>query len=270
MSKRFIRLKELRPNLNRIYVPDESYLVNRDKLNKKEVYTVNTNQDGNQISPWGYKLLEQEVYLIGDSSVESIYVRATMRPHSVLEKKLLSKGYSCNVYNLGVSGAQTLNIVNLIINKLGNKKGAVVVVSIPSNDASTLVLKDNYYSDHWRYSSIVPASNRNSEHATEIDYHPFEKNIQMIIELCHILKLKLYMTSIIHNDDNKHYKKLNHIGSEICYKKNVPFIDLEKEFKVKEVMFYDSLHFLPFGSSLFAECLYNFIEKNCLIITLSQ
>ena len=261
MGKRFIRLKELKPNLNKIYTPSYGYLKSRERLIYNEVYTVRTDSDGNQISPWG-AASDQRIYLLGGSSVESIYVKSTLRPHSVLEKTVLENGFSCSVYNLGVSGAQTLNIVNLIVNKLGDKKGSKVVVSIPSNDSSTLNLRDSYYSDDWRYASIVPATNKEPLLTKAVNYDSFKKNIEMIIALCNILELQLYMTSIIYTGENKSYEKLNKIVSDICLSKNIPFIDFEPVFKKSSNYFYDDLHFLPSGSQYYAESIFDAIKSN--------
>ncbi len=261
MGKRFIRLKELKPNLNKTYTPSYDYLKSRDSLIENEVYTVRTDSDGNQISPWG-SVSDQRIYFLGDSSVESIYVKSTLRPRSVLEKTVLENGFSCSVYNLGVSGAQTLNIVNLIVNKLGDKKGSKVVVSIPSNDSSTLNLKDGYYSDDWRYASIVPATNKEPLLTKEVNYDSFKRNIEMIIALCNILELQLYMTSIIYTGENKSYEKLNKIASDICLSKNITFIDFEPVFKKASNYFYDDLHFLPSGSQYYAESIYDAIKSS--------
>ncbi|MBO1530419.1 SGNH/GDSL hydrolase family protein [Psychrobacter sp. F1192] len=257
--KRFIRLKELGLNLDKVYIPSADYLHTRDSLNSHEIYRVQTNSEGNQLSPWGSNS-SKHIYLLGDSSIEAIYIRASMKPQSVLERLLLENRYDYKVFNLGVSGAQTLNIINLIINKLGNKKQSTVVVSVPSNDASTLRLKENYYSDDWRYASIVPATNRDPEITNEIDYDPFIKNIKMIIELCDILQLQLFMTSIIYTGNNIYYEKLNKITSEICLSKNIPFINLEKGLKEAKELFYDPLHLLSCGSNYYAKRVYEAIK----------
>lgn len=259
MQKRFIRLKELEPNLNKIYTPSYDYLKTRKSLIGHEIYTVRTDSDGNQISPWG-KVTDQKIFLLGDSSVESIYIKSSSRPHSVLERIVLENGFNFSVYNLGVSGAQTLNIVNLIINKLGDKSGAKVIVSIPSNDSSTLNLKDGYYSDDWRYASIVPATNKSPLLTKTVNYDLFKKNIEMIIALCNILELQLFMTSIIYTGENKSYEKLNKIASDICLSKNIPFINFESVFQEASSYFYDDLHFLPSGSQYYAESIFETIK----------
>lgn len=263
MQKRFIRLKEFKPNLNKIYMPSDEYLVSRKNLRKNELYTLRTDSEGNQRSSWG-KTADKKIYLLGDSSVESIYIKPTLKPHSALEKMVLENGFDYSVYNLGVSGAQTLNIVNLIINKLGNKKGSIVVVSIPSNDASTLNLKDNYYSDDWRYASIVPADNKEPLLVETVDYYPFKKNIEMIIELCKILQLQLHISSIIYTGKNERYEKLNKITSEICLYKNIPFINFELDLKKMGDLFYDPLHFLSSGSYYYAERIFNAIQHTLI------
>lgn len=259
MRKRYIRLKELRSNLNQIYTPADEYLVTRHKLQKNEVYVVRTDEQGVQSSVWGYKS-KKSIYLLGASTVESIYIRSSMRPHCILEKIILAEMFDCSVYNLGVSGAQTLNIINIILNKIGNKKDSTIVVSIPSNDATVLSLLDNYYSDHWRYASIVPATSKDSLRTKEIDYQPFKKNIEIIIELCKVLQLKLYMTSIIYTGENKVYAKLNEIARNICLSKNIDFIDFEPIFIGEDSHFYDDLHFLPSGSHHYAEYVFNAIK----------
>jgi hypothetical protein len=72
MTKRYIRLKELKPGLLNNYVPSDEYLINT-RLQKNEIYLAKTNSDGNQDSIWGFKS-ENNVFLLGDSSIESIYL----------------------------------------------------------------------------------------------------------------------------------------------------------------------------------------------------
>lgn len=91
MTKRYIRLKELTPNINKIYVPSEDYLNSINGLHVNEIYPVKTDSFGNQVS-----ILEREsiskIYLLGASTVESIYIRPSARPHTYLERLLLENG----------------------------------------------------------------------------------------------------------------------------------------------------------------------------------
>ena len=144
MSKRFIRLKELNCNMSKNYSPSEEYLERNNKLQKNETYPTSTNGDGNQFGIY-QSGLSNEIYLIGGSTIEAIYVKPSMKPHNCLEKLLLENGYSYSVYNQGVSGSQMQNIINVIINKLGNKQGSTLILTLPTNDSTVLRLKENYF-----------------------------------------------------------------------------------------------------------------------------
>ena len=261
MTKRFIRLKELGSNINRNYIPSDLYLKKNNKLQKNEIYNTKTDIQGNQPSIWGSQS-NKDIYLIGGSTIESIYVRSSMRPHSRLEKLLLKKGYNYSVFNLGVSGTQTQNIINLILNKLGNKQGSTLVVTLPTNDSNALGLEKNYFSDHWRYASIVPATNKKSTFIKNIDYEPYTRNIKIIIEICKLLELKLFFTTIVYAGFHEEYRILNDIAKSICVEKNIIIIDLQKKFSDKYDFFYDNLHFLPNGSQYYSEIIFNNIKNS--------
>ncbi|WP_025652052.1 MULTISPECIES: SGNH/GDSL hydrolase family protein [unclassified Psychrobacter] len=261
MSKRFIRLKELNCNMEKNYSPSEAYLEKNNKLQKNEIYPVSTDANGNQFSVYKSRL-DKEIYLIGDSSIESIYVRPSMRPHSCLEKILLENGYSYSVYNQGVSGSQIQNIINVIINKLGNKQGSTLILSLPTNDSTVLRLKENYFSDHWRYASVVPASNEKSPIIKNISYEPYIRNLSIVIEICKLLQINLFITTIVYTGINLRFKALNEIARNICDKKNVAFIDFEDNLAKSNYFFYDDVHFLPEGCRYYAETVFNNIKDS--------
>lgn len=50
MTKRYIRLKELEPNLLRHYIPNEEYLSSTNGLQDNEIYPLKTDSSGNQVS----------------------------------------------------------------------------------------------------------------------------------------------------------------------------------------------------------------------------
>lgn len=131
---------------------------------------------------------------------------------------MLERGCCYNVFNQGVSGTQTQNIINVIINKLGNKQDSVLVLTLPTNDATVLKLESNYFSDHWRYASLVPAFNKDVPLIKNINYEPYLRNLKIIIKICEILKLKLFITSVIYTGENYKFKNLNEIAKDICKK----------------------------------------------------
>lgn len=204
----------------------------------------------------------RDLYIIGGSTVESVYIRPSMKPHSCLEKILLEKGYSYSVFNQGVSGSQTQNIINVIINKIGNKQGSLVVLTLPTNDSTVLRLRDNYFSDHWRYASVVPAFNKDAPMIKNVSYDPYIRNLNIIIEVCKILQLKLLITSIVYTGINHNFKRLNEIAGNICKKNNVKFLDFEKHFEKRNDFFYDDVHFLPKGSQYYAKVIFDNIKDD--------
>ena len=189
-----------------------------------------------------------------------MYVRPSMKPHSILQKKLLENGYDYSVFNQGVSGSQLQNIINVIINKLGNKQGKTLILTLPSNDAYVLGLKENYFSDDWRYASVVPASNKNSSLIKNISYEPYIRNLNMIIEVCKLLQLKLFITSIVYTGINLRFKTLNEIARNICNENNVSFIDFEDDFSNRSYLFYDEVHFLPEGCEYYAKIIFDNVK----------
>lgn len=260
MGKRFVRLKELGCNVNKNYIPNDRYLELNPKLQSNEIYPTKTNDQGNQFSIWGQKNNEKSIYIIGGSTIESVYLRPSKKPHNYLEKILLERGCCYNVFNQGVSGTQTQNIINVIINKLGNKQDSVLVLTLPTNDATVLKLESNYFSDHWRYASLVPAFNKDVPLIKNINYEPYLRNLKIIIKICEILKLKLFITSVIYTGENYKFKNLNEIAKDICKKNCVPFIDFENKFLGQNDFFYNDVHFLPKGSQRYAEIVFENIK----------
>lgn len=255
MSKRYIRLKELGTNLCKIYEPTEKYLYNNPRLDKAEVFFIETNRDGNQTSIYKNKS-PNKIYLIGGSTIESMYVRQSKRPHSILEKILLENGYDYSVQNLGASGTHLLNIINLIINKLGNHSGSIVVITLPSNDLGPLSYTEGYFSTHKYYSSLLPATDTEVEKNPSLDKDLYKKQLGFIKAICDLLGLKLIFTSICYSGDHSRLFKLNDIARNYCKDNGILFLDLEKKIKCLEEGFYDQVHFLPKGSLFFANELF--------------
>lgn len=271
MSKRYIRLKELTPNMNENYVPSNDYLKATSGLQHNEIYPVKTDSSGNQVS-----ILEREsknsIYILGASTIESIYIRSSMKPHTYLEHLLLENGYDYSVFNIGASGAHTLSIINVIINKLGNKKGSTLVITLPSNDLSILSFDKNYFSTHWRFSSIIPALDKTVTRSASVDYKPYIKNLEIIVSICNILELELFFTTIIYTGTDKNLIKLNSILINFCKLNNVSLIDFEDMFTSYPNLFYDKLHFLPQGAKkysikIFDSIKYKLVKSQSNIIT---
>ncbi|PKF32868.1 SGNH/GDSL hydrolase family protein [Acinetobacter proteolyticus] len=263
MQKRNIRLKELGININKVYAPALEYLENCPRLNKNEVYEITTDNEGNQPSIFGNES-NNKIFMIGDSSIECMYIRNSKKVHTVLEEILLKNGYDYEVKNLGTSGSQTLNIINLIINKLIDKTDSTVVVALPSNDEGPLLYEENYFSPHIYHATILPATERKVKRNTEINTEIYKRNLGLINAICNQLNLKLIFTSICYTTDAQHLKTINNIARDYCNINKIPFLDLEEEFQINSHFFYDKLHFLPEGSVFFAQKLFCFLKDQLI------
>tara|TARA_R110002124_G_scaffold232701_1_gene397779 strand:- start:1596 stop:2774 length:1179 start_codon:yes stop_codon:yes gene_type:complete len=263
MTKRYIRLKELIPNADKIYTPSEKYLNSTNGLQKNEVYPLRTDYFGNQVSILERKSLN-EIYLLGASTIESIYTKPSARPHNYLEILLLENGYDYSVFNLGVSGAHTLSIINTIINKLGDKKGSTLIVTLPSNDLSVLSFEKNYFNNHWRFASIVPALDKSLKYQPILDYAPYVKNLNIIASICKILELKLIFTTIVYTGNDDNLSKINSIIIDFCKLNKVDVIDFKNSFIDSKNLFYDKLHFLPNGSNFYARTIFDAVKNKII------
>lgn len=264
-QKRSIRLKELGVRLNKIYEPAEDYLSSRPSLNKHEIYHVTTDIEGNQTGILGGENL-REVFLLGGSTIESVYLRASKRPHSLLEIMLRSNGYPYVVKNLGVSGSTTIHLINLIINKLYNKPGALVAVSIPTNDLSSLCMENGYFNHHKFFSPLLPATAKSvKRHDLEfINFEDFRKNLLLIKNICESLKLNLVFTTSLYCDKNDGLAMLNRELISFCSENNVSCLNLERDVN-DAADYYDQVHFLENGSHKFAKFLFQFLRENELL-----
>lgn len=262
MKKRFIRLKELGVNMNTIYTPNQEYLERCPKLESGRSYLVQTDNEGNQLTSINNQSANK-VFLIGASTIESVYLDESKRPHSLLEIEMLSKGIDCSVKNLGVSGTHTLNIINLIVSKLGLYSNSTVVITIPSNELSTLAF-DNSYWNYSKYFSTIIDPNVIEKEPQKFDLRNidfFIRNLLVIKEICNLFKLKLFFTTVLFWKDIAAAKELNVRLRQICQEYSINLIDLEADFLNQSDYFYDGLHFLESGSRKFASLVGNALAQ---------
>lgn len=263
MSKRSIRLKELGVKVNRVLTPSEDYLLKSPLPNKNEIYRIETNEEGNQFGVIGNKS-SKKIYILGDSQTECSFVRHSMRMQSILEKNLLVNGYDYEVENLGVSGSQSINVVNLLINKLSNKQGSTVIVMLPSNDVGPLRYADGYFSNHKFYASVIPAVADKVKHNNDLDFELYKRTLGLINVICKQLDLKLVFSTVCYTGEHKDLYKMNNEIRQYCSNNNIKLLDLYDQMKHNDGYFYDLLHFLPEGSEFYTEKLFYFIKDQLI------
>ncbi len=143
-------------------------------------------------------------------------------------KNMKDKGFHCLVYNLGVSGDTTEEILERFEHetksRLGDEKDFVFIFSVGTNDCLFL----------------------NKEKKMRVDEKAFERNIEKIIELASRFSKKIIFTGLTPADEsrmnplpwalqfsakNVYIEKYNGIIKSVCTKKKINFIDTYGVFK---------------------------------------
>jgi len=152
---RSIRLKERRPGMNmtlrgkhkadpRQYGPEEG------------VYPLRTDSNGFIIPSGVHKDPQLTLVFLGGSTTECVYVDEESRwPHraSVLLGKRLDR--RVNSFNGGASGANTMHLLDVLLNKVAALRPDVVVLMENINDVNIMLFAGSYWNDHRSRSLIV-------------------------------------------------------------------------------------------------------------------
>jgi lysophospholipase L1-like esterase len=155
--QRFVRLKELRPLRDFWLTPSDEYLQGTDSLSKKP-YRVRTDADGFLLPSRRHERPDLSIAFLGGSTTECLYVDEENRPPHraalLLEERTRLR---VNAYNGGVSGAHTLDLLNVLVNKVMPLRPDVVVLSEALNDLGTQLLLGGYWNRNPSRSPLVAA-----------------------------------------------------------------------------------------------------------------
>jgi len=144
------------------------------------------------------------------------------------KKNLHDKGFYCLVYNLGISGDTTKEILSRFENetksRLEDEKDHIFIFSIGTNDCLLL----------------------NKEKKMQVEEKQFERNIGKIIEIASKFSGKIFFTGLTPVDEskmnplpwapqfsakNEYIEKYDGIIKSICTKKKIHFIEIYGHFK---------------------------------------
>lgn len=158
MDKRHIRLKEYPPNTDQWVTPSKEYLYRTDGTLELGPYRCRSDENG--FIKTGNTTLPsaQQVVFLGDSFVESIYAPEHDRFVSVVERTLRNGGHDVQCMNGGYSGSTTLQLLNVLINKVYPfvGPGGTVVLFAPHSDRDYLYKQGTYWSDTKRGATVLP------------------------------------------------------------------------------------------------------------------
>lgn len=258
--KRSVRLKEYSPFTKFIRIPPKSYYITRPRFSKNKFYYFHTDNNG-YIYNTVDKMYSKDLILLGDSSVENLFVDADKRVIAYLENFLISLGLDYNIKNSSVSGASLLHITNIILNKIAKNKDSTLFLFIPSNDSSILNLKDTYWNIDKLNSNLIGIENKTLFSENKDEVQNFGNILKTLIGICKIFSIELYVFSIIRFKEKVNYKVLDKLAEEICKENNIVYSNINFLLQ-NEKYFYDDVHLNEDGSYELANILRGFCEKN--------
>lgn len=146
--KRAIRLSELKPNLDEYRRPDYQYMRAVDTLEKKN-YKLRTDKDGYILPTNARSSTDLKILFLGGSTTECLYVDEDKRFPYLVARMLSTSTSNVASLNGGVSGNNTIDATNLLINKGLASRPKIVVLMENINDLGVLLkTRGNYWSDN--------------------------------------------------------------------------------------------------------------------------
>ncbi|MFI2817180.1 SGNH/GDSL hydrolase family protein [Vreelandella piezotolerans] len=269
---RVIRLKEWGSSVSTHKQPSEEQLLKATKSLANKRYALNTDENGFIINS---KVINRssrskKIVLLGDSFVESVFVDEEKRINAVIE------GYnsSLNVLNGGYSGATSLHVANVLLNKVVPVEPSLVVFFMPTNDQRVIQLDDGYWNIDQRLSPLVPLGKEKvllSDYSGQVSLKSMHKMLKVIHSILCIYDIPFVFASTPHrfvkdeNDEwllkvganiekynrkSKSRSNVNKICKNYCANNLIDFIDLEGAVSEKADFFYDDLHLTSDASIL--------------------
>lgn len=151
---RHIRLRECNPGSSGVQIPTERDIAESDVLEKKE-YPISVDKDG-FIEPSGVnESPDIKIVFLGGSTTASLFVSEDKRFPPLVGRMLQDKtGKKVNTYNSGVPGSNSLNSLDILLNKVVPMKPDVVVMMHNINDLNILLYEGTYWNENRSRSPI--------------------------------------------------------------------------------------------------------------------
>ncbi|WP_438455126.1 hypothetical protein [Vreelandella venusta] len=279
---RVIRLKEWGCNQSEFKRPSEKQVEIATSALKEKNYILNTDVNGFIINAKLQNRNERNknLVLLGDSFVESLFVDEDKRLNAIIES--LAPGF--NVLNGGYSGATTLHLINVIVNKVIPLSPDYAAVFVPTNDQRVQSLDNGYWNKDTRLSPLVPLG-KEKKLVDSYGNHASLKSLEKALKTVHFLLSNYniphcFVTTphrgeVEANDewlnksgvDYKRYhakviqrKLINSTCRDFCGKYYVDLIDLESVASNSH-FFYDDLHLTNNSSQCVAKVLFDKLKS---------
>lgn len=271
VKKRHIRLKEWGLDRDRLVTPTSDQLEKSDNLGAGP-YRLRTDSNGFIVSSRHQASDHRNSWVfLGDSFIESLYVAEDKRIVAQVEKLAQDIEPEVQCLNGGYSGATSLHLLNVLINKCIPIRPTLLVFTIPTNDGRAAATDGGYWNNGKYFSPFSPAFKDSSKLDLSIEA-TLPRMMETVETICSIWKIPLvFMTSPhrsgIENDAwllaRPNLKTLRQtieyraciaaITREHCSQRQLPLIDLELEVRDFHKISYDDLHLREDGAIVVAE-----------------
>lgn len=273
MVQRSIRLKEMRPGIDLLREPAAEYLARVDPCLELGPYRTRTDDDGFLMTGNRVQSSAPPLVFLGDSFVESMYSYEDLRFVSVIERGLIESGVEVRCLNGGYSGATSLQLFNVLVNKILPIVGAegCVVFFLPQSDANVIHLPSTYWNASKRNTTIVPGREPS---ATELPrgVEATRAILRLVVKACEFLNIrlvlaispfrvsdfetdallpKLYPNAKRYNHSQTLRSELAGVAAQVAGDTGTPLLDIR--LGGDPCYFYDELHLSALGQKVFSE-----------------
>ena len=160
VERRYARLKEYRPGTRMLLAFPRNHLPYTDNVFTKQ-YRVEIDNNGFIAPSRKYDAPDKVIVFLGGSTTECMFVDEDQRfPYvagQILERET---GAKIKSYTGGMSGSNTLNAIDILINKVIPLKPDVVVFMENINDLSTLLYEGTYWNNNKARSPVETLKKR--------------------------------------------------------------------------------------------------------------
>ena len=159
-ERRYVRLKEFRPGARLLLSFPRNHLPYTDNVFTRQ-YRVDIDSNGFIAPSRNYDAPDKVIVFLGGSTTECMFVDQDQR-FPYLTGRILEQetGAKINSYNGGMSGSNSLNAMDILLNKVIPLKPDVVVFMENINDLSTLLYEGTYWNKNTARSPLETLKKR--------------------------------------------------------------------------------------------------------------
>lgn len=287
MPKRTIRLKEHELDLSTHRDATDRIRELSDDSLPEGPYVVRTDSDGFISTGNEVDADAPDLFILGDSFVESHFAAENLRFASQVERGLVAAGTPYRVRNGGYSGMTSLHMLGVLTAKMPPllKPGSKLLLVIGQSDVNALASSGLY----WEQSKTVSPFGVPMAESTVLEQHWTEAFEQMVTAVVAFSRLHGYDMAIsaglFRNGDFDHDTVLQRVHRRklaayeasiekrkfvisavrsIARKNAIPLFDASTNFLERPELFYDVLHLNHDGQAAYSAALTSWISEDWL------